>query len=95
MSAFEVTPAQLQSLAGQLTGLLSELETAGGTVRSVSGEPAGHTALETAIESFVDEWSATVELLHEKLSTLSTRLGAAGSSYEDSEQEIIKVVTST
>jgi hypothetical protein len=92
VSAFEVTPGELQSLAGQLSGLLGDLETAGGVVGSVDGGAAGHPDLEAAIESFAGDWRATVEAAHGKLSDLSQRLAGAGSSYEGNEQELIGVI---
>lgn len=89
MSAFEVTPARLQSLAGQLTGLLSELEQAACSIRADAAGAAQNGQLEGAINGFLNDWSTALDSLQAKLSELGRRLETAGAAYQSTESELV------
>lgn len=88
MSSFQVTPADLQSLAGQLSGLLGELEQAASRIPAGGADAAQNVQLEQAITGFLSEWLGDLDRLRTKLGTLAHRLDAAGSSYEASESSL-------
>ncbi len=85
MSTFEVTPADLQGLAGRLAGLLGELEQALSGVRMDAAGVAQNPRLENAIAGFIGDWSGGLHDLQTKLSELAQRLDAAGAAYEGTE----------
>jgi uncharacterized protein YukE len=88
MAAFEVTPSDLQSLAGQLSGLLGELESAAANVSSGASGAAQNSVLESSIEGFLSDWSNSLQSLKTKLNEVATRLGAAGANYEGTDGDI-------
>jgi uncharacterized protein YukE len=88
MSTFEVTPSDLQSLASQLSGLLGELEQAAGNVSSSASGAAQNGQLESAIDSFLADWSHSIQSLRTKLTEVADRLGDAGGHYESTESDI-------
>jgi uncharacterized protein YukE len=88
MSAFEVTPSELQSLASQLTGLLGELETAASNVSSDAAGAAQNPQLESAIDGFLADWSHSVQSLKAKLTEVADRLSAAGGGYAGTDSDI-------
>lgn len=85
MSSFQVTPADLQGLAGQLSGLLGDLEQAAGGIRNDAAGAAQNGQLEGAIAAFLVDWSHGLQELQTKLSELTQRLEGGGSSYEGTE----------
>jgi uncharacterized protein YukE len=88
MSAFEVTPSELDALAGQLSGLLSELSAATAIVSSSSSGAAQNGQLEAAIDSFASGWRSGLGDLQRKLDEFSSRLKAAAAGYQGAEDGI-------
>lgn len=88
MTTFEVTPADLHALAGRLSGLLGELESASGAIRSGAAGAAQNAKLEGSIESFLGDWNGGLKSLQHDLSAVAERLAAAGNVYEAAEGEI-------
>ncbi len=85
MSSFQVTPADLQGLAGQLSGLLGDLEQAAGSVRMDAAGAAQNGQLEGAIAAFLADWSHGLGELQTRLSELGQRLDGGAGSYEGTE----------
>lgn len=88
MSDFKVTTGDLHDLANHLAGLIRSLTDATGNVHGEGPGVAGAPRLESAIAGFVADWSAGVEELQSTLDKLSSRLGAAATTYEASENDI-------
>lgn len=88
MATFEVTPADLQGLAGQLSGLLGELAAAAGTVNSGAAGAAQNGQLEDAISKFLGDWNKGLDNLQQELGAVSQRLDAAGGAYEATDGSI-------
>lgn len=88
MTTFEVTPADLQSLAGQLSGLLGELASAGSTINSGAAGAAQNGDLEGAIGTFLGDWKSGLDNLQHELSAVSDRLDAAGVAYQATDGSI-------
>jgi uncharacterized protein YukE len=88
MATFEVSPADLLGLAGQLSGLLGELQQAAATVNSGAAGSAQNSTLEAAISRFMNDWNKGLDNLQEDLGAVSQRLDAAGGAYEAVEGSI-------
>lgn len=88
MATFEVTPEDLHSLAGQLSGLFGELGQATDGIRMAAAGAAQNGRLEGAIAGFLGDWSRGVHELQTKLSELAQRLEAGGSAYEGADGHI-------
>jgi uncharacterized protein YukE len=88
MNAFEVTPRELQSLANQLSGLLAELEQAATNVRSDASAAAQNGQLEQAIDTFLADWSDSVQTFKTKLNQITTRLSGAGEHYASTDSDV-------
>ena len=88
MTSFEVTPGDLQGLAGQLSGLLGELQQASSAIRSGAGGAAQNGQLEGAINGFVGDWSRGLEALQTKLDEVAQRLEAGGGAYDSTESNL-------
>lgn len=87
MSALRVTPAEVHSLAGQLSRFLGELEHVG-DIRLASANAAENVRLESAIDGFITRWINGLQDIRQTLASLSSRLAAAGVDYEDTERTL-------
>ncbi len=88
MSTFEVTPGDLQGLAGQLSGLLGEISHATSVVSSGASAAAGNGRLQAAIDGFLADWSQDLRETQEKLTELAARLQGAADSYSGTEASV-------
>jgi hypothetical protein len=84
---FNVTPSELESLAGGLSGLLGDLSSAG-NVRTVSAAPAENAQLQGAIEELIAHWCRDVDTLRAQLAELGEKVNRAGVGYSQAEQLI-------
>jgi uncharacterized protein YukE len=88
MSTFEVTPGDLQGLAGQLSGLLGEISQATSAVSSSASGAAENTRLQAAIDGFLVDWAHDLRGMQEKLTELAARLQGAADSYSSTEGKL-------
>jgi hypothetical protein len=86
--SFTVTPADLGALAGSLSGLLSDLEAAASSMRSVDLGAPENSLLSGALDAFVDEWFLGIGQSRARLEQLATRLAAAGDNYRSVDESV-------
>jgi uncharacterized protein YukE len=88
MTTFKVSPSDLESLAGQLAGLLGELEQAAANVSSTASGAAQNAQLEGAIDGFLAHWSHSIRSLKTNLTEVANRLSTAGAHYESTDSDV-------
>jgi hypothetical protein len=84
MTTFQVTPSDLEALAGRLSALLGELADASSGLNGAAGS-AQNGKLEGSIESFLGDWSNGLDGLRKELGEIADRLQGAGDAYDNTE----------
>ncbi|MDX6550097.1 MAG: hypothetical protein QOJ31_781 [Gaiellales bacterium] len=90
MAGIRVTPEQLASMAGRVSGgaghIEAELSSLAGALAPLGGDWAG--VAQQRFELLWSEWQRSARSLHEALTGISALLAQAGVHYEDAERAI-------
>src|SRR4051812_35944550 len=90
MTGIRVTPEQLQSLSGRVSGgagsIESELRALAATLAPLGSDWAG--VAQTRFTALWADWQRNAQGLHQALTGISALLAQAGSSYADAERAI-------
>jgi uncharacterized protein YukE len=89
MSSFEVTPGDLESLAGRLSSLIGQIMEASARVSAGTSGAAQNGRLESSIDGFLSDWSQSLQDMHDKLEGVASKLSGAGTAYETTEQRLV------